>query len=110
VGRPGLEPGTYGLKVRSTLDNFQDLTPVPHHSPTTLESEADPAALAAELLEAQQAGDPRWVEIAERLATIAKGRSIASGGHAVARLATELAEQVLVLVARKGRLAKRTRQ
>jgi hypothetical protein len=66
--------------------------------------------LAAELLEAQQAGDPRWVEIAERLVRISNGPSIAPGGYAVARLATELAEQVLLLAAEMRRRTKWTRK
>jgi hypothetical protein len=66
--------------------------------------------LAAALLEAQQVGDPRWVELAERLVRIANGRSIASGGHTVARLATEPAEQVLLLAAEMRRRTKRTRK
>jgi len=99
VGRPGLEPGTYGLKAPSTLDDFQELTPGPHHSPTILEQRADSASLAAELLEAQQAGDSRWIELARQLAAVARDESFAAHRHEFARFATELAERVLLLAA-----------
>jgi len=102
VGRPGLEPGTYGLKEHGTFDDFQELAPVPHQSPTNVAQETHPAALAAELLEAQQAGDPRWVDLAERLAAVARPDSVAARGHDVARLATELAAQVLQLAAEQA--------
>jgi hypothetical protein len=58
--------------------------------------------LAVELLKAQQRGDPRWVELAQQLAEAARGlaetRVDTPNTSTVARLATELAEQVLVLL------------
>src|SRR5258706_9386817 len=55
VGRPGLEPGTYGLKEAWIFHGDPELDSSPHQSPTNVQQEIDPAALAAELLEAQQA-------------------------------------------------------
>src|SRR5437899_11692088 len=86
VGRPGLEPGTYGLKESWIFDGDPELDSSPHQSPTNVQQEIDPAALAAELLEAQQAGDPRWMELAEELARIARDGSLASSGRPFARL------------------------
>jgi hypothetical protein len=58
--------------------------------------------LAVELLEAQQRGDPAWIELAQRLAEVARvvaGETpTVRNASIVARLATELAEQVLVLL------------
>jgi hypothetical protein len=58
--------------------------------------------LAVELLEAQQRGDPAWIELAQRLAeaarVVAGETPTARNASTVARLATELAEQVLVLL------------
>jgi hypothetical protein len=110
VGRPGLEPGTYGLKGLSVFDEFPEVAPAPHHFPTTLDREIDPAALAAELLEARQAGDPRWVELATELAAVARSDCSAPGRREFARLATELAEQVLDLAAKPAASRTRKRQ
>jgi hypothetical protein len=58
--------------------------------------------LAVEVLEAQQRGDRVWIELAQRLAEVARvvaGETpTARNASTVARLATELAEQVLVLL------------
>ena len=58
--------------------------------------------LAVELLEAQQRGDPAWIELAQRLAEVARAVAAETptvrNSSTVARLATELAEQVLVLL------------
>jgi len=55
-----------------------------------------------ELLEAQQRGDPGWIELAQRLAEVARVVAAETptvrNASTVARLATELAEQVLVLL------------
>ena len=76
MGRPGLEPGIYGLRGRSTPDAFREVDPAPHQFPTTLEEAVDPAALAAAVLEAQQVGDPRWVEFAQQLVAAASSARV----------------------------------
>jgi len=73
----------------------QRISPGPRHSPTTLAHAVDAAALATELLGAQQAGDRRWIGMAERLTSITKPGSILTAEYTLARRATELAEEVL---------------
>jgi hypothetical protein len=93
VGRPGLEPGTYGLKGRSEHEERRGVTPdlIPSGS-----------FVARRVLELAAARDPGMVEAARALAAmvlagedVRLARKIAEGGRLTITHAVELAERVL---------------